>query len=308
MLPKKYINDPKSGKPIPVIADAIVIGGGIAGLSFAKKQAEQGKTAAIFEQRKGFMLGASGINPGRMGLGFHYADLPTAFTYLKATIDFVKKYKKEGHDFRLGSDKYSEDYLMRRGRYFVPQDSLVAPEKLLDVYHAIRQEYKRLVDEDPENKVFGEPETFYRILLPKEYKNDVAPEQEIAVAVETREQLLDVPEFRKYLVSQIDNNANIEPHLNANVTHIEKTPDGEYYIITVEEGGETKRYAAPNLINASWESADKLNKTLGILMEPPGYDLLLISEQANTTISEEALTKLSKQYASAPIVIKNALG
>ena len=308
MAKETSIYDPISRQHIPVIADVIVIGGGIAGLSAVRKLAEAGKTSAIFDQRKAFMLGASGINPGRMGLGFHYADPPTAFTYLKATIDFVRKYKKEGHDFRLGADRFSEDDAMRRGRYFIPQKSLVPAEKLLEVYRGIREEYRRLVEENPENQVFGSPDTFYRVLPFKEYKDDLNLDQDIALAIETREQLLDVPSFRDYLIRQVESDSAIQAFKEAKVTHIERTPDTEYYIITVEHEGQIKKIAAPQLINASWESTDKLNQTLGVLMDAPGYALLLISEDIDKPISNIELTELSRKNESAPIVIKNSEG
>lgn len=312
--PSLTVEHPISKKRIPVkvavVADVAVVGAGIAGLTAADKQAEAGRTSIVFEKRKKNMSGASGINPGRAGLGFHYADEPTAFLYLRATVAFIRKYQKAGQDFRLGFDKLPENHPLRQGRYFIPKRSLVPAETLMEIYRSIREEYRKLCKEDPQNQVFGDPDTFYKVLSYKDYKNDINLDQDIALAIETREQLLDVERFRTYLIEQVEKNEKIQSLTNAEVVKIERSLDLKHFVITVNHDGRTEHYATTRLINASWESTDKLNETLGIPMEPPGFDLVLV-----TDVTDDEAIKLSEvkkegsdKKDKRPVLVKNAAG
>lgn len=56
-----------------------IIGGGIGGCCTALEMAKTGRYKInIFEKRSELMRESSDATPGRMGLGFHYADKKTA--------------------------------------------------------------------------------------------------------------------------------------------------------------------------------------------------------------------------------------
>ena len=97
--------------------DITIIGGGVGGCCTALELAKTGKyQAQILEKNSELMKESSDATPGRMGLGFHYADQSTAIYYLHATLDFTKRFG----NFRQEIDK-GNSHPLRRGRYFCLQ-------------------------------------------------------------------------------------------------------------------------------------------------------------------------------------------
>ena len=263
-----------SSEPLLSQRESILIAGaGIAGcctaLELANIKTPEGSPKyeiILCDQKSEILRGSSDITPGRMGLGFHYLHKPTALMYLKATIEFQRKFGKE-KDFRVGAELPKNSPLRRtlqRGRYFVTKDSHSTKEEILETYKALKVEYTRLVKEDPQNKVFGEPEDFFRILDPEEYKNDVNMEK-VDIGIETPECLLNWTEFRKFLISKLEDCENIQIQTNTKVNKVRPNiKELRYAIETVKTSGaseKTKTHYVSGWVNCTWENARALNAT-----------------------------------------------
>lgn len=210
------------------------------------------------------MRESSDATPGRMGLGFHYADKETALYYLNATLEFTRKYGR----FRQEVSRNETSHPLRRGRYFILKNSLVPVEKILDTYDALKEEYANMVSKDPSYEVFGPPEDFYRVLEPWEFEEDVATEK-IEMGIETAEELLDWSRLRRFIIDQLEQFQHkkvVEIRTNTEVTEISAVEDcGAYLIEAVDSSvGHNVTIFAEVTVNASWYNIGKFNKMLGI--------------------------------------------
>ncbi len=124
-----------------------IIGAGAMGVAAALEISEQFPDlfdVVIYETHCDILQGSSGGTPGRMGLGYHYADLETALKYLEYTIGFIKRFPKSIRNDDL------------EGRYFITRDSLVDPGYLLKIYSQISESYNEIAKKDPDiMKAFG---------------------------------------------------------------------------------------------------------------------------------------------------------
>lgn len=265
--------------------DIGVIGAGISGLLAALEAADAGKTVAVFERLPELYKGASGINPGRMGLGFHYADLETSIQYLEATVAFIRDSEEQGLDFRLGSSTrlhgskpLPTDHKQRKGLYMVPTaDSkpVMAPKELLLHYSRIADHYRDMCKTDPRNKVFGEPEDFYELLDFDELQSMhgdklLGSKHRIHAGIRTPEELMDVQGFSEHIVRRVTEHPKIQIMMNTEVSGLDYGQDGLSYVVNVKRGAMTVGYPVGQVLNASWADTDKLNETLGIPMEDKG--------------------------------------
>ena len=107
-----HLQSDSSSKP-----RVIVIGAGAAGFSAALELGNRGYQVELLE-KKTLSSGASGNNPGRMGHGFHYTDIPTAIAYLRASVFVQRTYP----GFLVGQEQAFESPL-RHGRYCITKDS-----------------------------------------------------------------------------------------------------------------------------------------------------------------------------------------
>lgn len=267
---------PASGPSIDSTKDILIAGAGVGGCFTALELAEI-KTLeglpkyqiALVDKNSDILKGSSDITPGRMGLGFHYVHEPTAIMYLRSTVEFQRKYSAI-KDFRIGADLPTGSPVRRalqRGRYFITKDSKPPKAEILATYSALKEEYARLVREDPANKVFGEPEDFFRILDPAEYQDYVVMDK-VDIGIETAECLLDWKVFRKFLIGKLKHHENIQIITDVTVEKI--TPDKEAckYIVAISRdigiGKEHHVYDVDAVVNCTWENARALNATAGL--------------------------------------------
>lgn len=241
----------------------VVIGAGVAGFSAALDLADRGYHVELIEKNT-LGSGASGNNPGRMGHGFHYTDIETALAYLHASIRVQKKYP----GFLIGQDLPFE-HPFRHGRYFVVKDSDHPPETVLKTFHAIEAEYKRLVELDPSNAVFGPPETFFRVLEPKDYAHCVNPDI-VSLAVETCEHLFNWSKFATYIKTLINDHPNIHLVENTTVQTITRNDakDMRFTLHTCDKSGNEKDIKTSYVINSTWQNIKEINEQINLHMVP----------------------------------------
>lgn len=246
----------------PTIA---IIGAGAAGIGSALLLAEKGYHIHLFEKDR-IGCGASGRNPGRMGLGFHYTDQETAKAYLHASILVQRTYP----GYLIAQDK-PRYFPLRRGRYFILKNSDESREKILACYHAIQEEYQRLIDADPANEVFGPAKELYRILDPKEYQNTVNMEL-VDIGVETAEHLFNWDAFMCDIRARItERSEHIQLHEHTEVLQIiRNAPDKPRFSIETKAHEQTHPlwFDTDYIINSTWQNIEKFNDQLGLTMIP----------------------------------------
>jgi hypothetical protein len=241
--------------------NVVIIGAGIAGVSAALKLSAYTKVTLI--EKKQLFSGASGKNPGRMGLGFHYYDLDTAKMYLYASVQVQKAYPS----FLIGQDLPFE-HPIRHGRYFITKTSNFSFNDVLKIYRALQEEYRSLVTQDASNMVFGHPDEFIKILSCEDYFHQINHEL-VEGGVETCEHLFDWPKFKSYIYEQLKKNPNITFLENAEVLDIQYHQSLDYrYTILFDHNTskirELKSISSNFIINSAWENIEYLNSKLGI--------------------------------------------
>lgn len=244
----------------PVI---IIIGAGAAGISTALNLADKGYSVQLIEKHT-LGSGASGRNPGRMGHGFHYIDKETAKAYLHGSIRVQRSYPS----YLIGQE-LPFDSPLRHGRYFITKDSKLLKEKILETYNDIQAEYKRLIDEDPANEVFGPADKFYRILDPCEYQ-DVVNMDIVDIGVETAEHLFMWDCFQADIKEKIEKHPNIVLREYIEVTDISRNSLGKrrFTIKCQTSAGEPMFFETDYIINSTWQDIERLNDTIGLKMIP----------------------------------------
>ena len=255
---KKYRNEESINTKIGIV------GGGIGGCMTALRLSEESphSTIFLFERKEELLQGTSNRTPGRMGLGFHYVDKNTAKVYLNLTIDFTRRFYNSCSHLMVGQE-HPENYPLRNGRYFIVKNSSFSEEEILETYKELAEEYTRLVEQDSENMLFGEPHEFYRILNPEEYEHDVNLEQ-IKLGVETREHLLDWPQFRKFLLSEIENHKNIKVITQSEIQDIYFSYTDISYSLAIKKADNLIVEKNINfIVNATWEWTDYINSKIG---------------------------------------------
>ncbi len=145
----------------PDLYDAIVIGGGFAGTF-----------SAVDLVKKGYRTLHINLDPSILGdssssdnqcfkahLGVHYmGDAQTAYQCLIGSIEFARDFPQflEG---KIGDP-------WRRGRHYVVSNSLYQPEPLCEELVNL---YRRKVEDDERNAVFGDPDDLIKYLNPEDY-------------------------------------------------------------------------------------------------------------------------------------------
>ncbi|KTC66748.1 FAD dependent oxidoreductase [Legionella birminghamensis] len=250
-----------------------IMGAGAAGIGAAINLAKKYPHETILLIDKGKMgEGSSGRNPGREGHGFHYADKETSLAYLRASIKVQRAFPNFiiGRRYNEAGEEIYSPFC--HGRYIITRDSTVPREDILANYAEIQKEYARLVAEDPANKVFGEPDQFYRILKPEEYEGLINKDI-VDCVVETNECLFNWQEFIKsFRENELKKYPNIQLIEDTEVTSLEKNEafDGNnarFIIKTRTKDGQEGTIHSDFIVNSTWQQIKYFNEMLGIEMK-----------------------------------------
>lgn len=251
-------------EPKTLFSTVAVIGGGAGGCFTALELVKTGKCKVlIFEKNEEVMIGTSNISPGRMGLGFHYADPNTAVYTLHAALKFTKLYGTCRHEYGR-----PESHPRRRGRYLIMKNSRVSKEDILKTYDIIKMEYSRMIEEDKSNQLFGPAENLYRVMNLSEYEDDVNME-EVDMGIETAEELLDWTKLRKIILHELTQQeklGTIEICTQTEVLDLQKRKTTGGYIISTHDIKQeyAEQYMVDVVVNSTWYNISKINKMLGV--------------------------------------------
>jgi hypothetical protein len=267
--------------------DIVVVGGGEAGchtaIALAKEKTSEGLPLykiTIIEKNKELLLGTSRITPGRLGQGYHYSHIDTALTYLKESMSFMKKYPNciVGKDFK-------KNHPLRRGRYVVMKESNPTPFKVWKVYQEIQKRYSDLVNTNCENKIWGEPNDFLKLLYlagdqtwinagdlfqdTENSTNKIALEKiidlkNVAFVVETQEELLDWQAYRKEVLNELTQFDNITVLTEMEAVKLLHMGGQNFSIVCKNADNELSYLNAHFPVICAWEHSEKIVRTLNI--------------------------------------------
>lgn len=251
--------------------DVVIIGAGFAGSFTAIEIAKRGLKILVIDPNSELIGTNSSSNNEcfKLHTGAHYiGDMETAEKCLRDSVAFAREFP----GFLLGQ----EGQPWRRGRHYIMSNSIVPPkiarERLLD----LQQIYKTLVEENPNNQVFGSPTSFLRFLEKSEHteiassipftdKDNNVSQINIALAVETPESQVDINKVRRHLTMGFKRHPNISHLSGHKVETLTFSPnDLDYYVqaINVTAGGRV-RYKTKAIINCAWQNAEFIDTQLG---------------------------------------------
>ena len=263
-----------------VSGNIVIPGAGVSGALSALKLAEKYPRATIhlFDKDKQILSprSASGVQPGRAGLGFHYFHQETALIYLRATVAFLLEYIDECPAMLRDHDK-SLTHPRRRGCYGVLKGSVKEAE-IKATYEALKEEYRRLCQQHPKlESILGQVDNFYRFLSIEEANQRFEglaefDETRYAFVIETAENLLDTDVFAKFIREKIAVKPNIKFHPEHELTNLEVSSSRflPYYTSTFKTAGQTLvGFNSHLLIIATWATADFFAKMVGGQVKNP---------------------------------------
>jgi hypothetical protein len=125
------------------------------------------------------------------------------------------------------------------------------------------------VDEDPANEVFGPVSSFYRVLDPSEYANEVNIDI-IEIGIETSEHIFNWMAFLADIRERLIQHPNIKLREFTEVTKIERNGLGKSRFTIEAKTTEGYRiYKETNfIVNSTWHEIKRLNDQIGLRMIP----------------------------------------
>ncbi len=249
----------------------VIMGAGIAGCMSALSLAEDGWKVNLFERESDTLSGSSGKTPGRLSLGFHYSDKPTAERMLLSSIEFVRYFKD-----KLGQSLFaitSSDKTLRNGRYYIMKNSTFNIEKVKSVYEHLKVVYKDQCEKKYPwlEEFFGKPDQFYEWLDSEELVSDHSVKdlqinlKNLEACVITRERLLNWEAIQMYIRNKLKEHVECgRIKISYNATTKYRVKDGSV-IVECDTGKEHTEIKANFLINATWHNSEGLDIEAGTM-------------------------------------------
>ena len=145
LIESKTTSFPLSNSPITVG----IIGGGIAGSTIALRLAEQGINVQLFEEGKSLVNGPPICHLHAGGNLYREISDQQCVTLLKQSIDTLRVYQHTSN--------------IRPTVIAIPCNDAGDPNDLLPRLTLLQQTYQALVENDPKNKVLGEPNDYFKL-------------------------------------------------------------------------------------------------------------------------------------------------
>ena len=257
--------------------EVTVIGLGLSGSITALEMAQKYKVLAL-ERGKHAIPGESTTYAAsnKLHTGVHYPrDITTAVHCLRGTIKFIRKYPT------YVLDHQNPDAPSRRGmHYFMSNTDLgLDREEVVAFCEQLRGAYKKLIEDDPENKVLGEVDDFIQYVEPDACPSHIAREVDyeredgttekahLLLGVKTHESQIDLKTFSAYLQEQLEGNSNITLRFNTTVKSMAYQSGSLDYTVNVVDTRQDKprliSYATQGVVNCAWHEAENIDKTIG---------------------------------------------
>lgn len=265
----------------------LVLGAGLTGAGVALELARRGLAVTLLDRDERALNRASLRNEGKIHLGLIYANdasRRTAWMQLEGALSFRTVVERW-----IGPDR---EWLERSApfHYLVARDSIVSPDRLAEHYTAVESRALERLRQDPELDYLGErPGALVRPLRESEIAAHFDPDRFIA-GFATAERALDTQAMASGLRAAIA----ASPRITFLPGHLVRAigARGDGFRVEGESHGETWRFDARQVVNATWEHRAALDRALG-LAEPP--HLL-------HRLKYRLIARLPRELASAPSV------
>ena len=250
--------------------EIVVIGAGISGTLTALELAANHRILLIESGKEILPDSCTSRNQCfKLHTGLHYfGNIETAKLCLKKAIAFAKEFP----DCILGRQNLNASY--RRGRHFVMSNSLVKPEEAIKVAIELKELYIQLIASDPKNKVFGDPDRFFKVLSSEEYSylsKDIPCYDEsgschktsVVLGIETAESLVDFNALRMNLRQKVSQCPNITVLPNTKVLDlIPRNETQKYKLSVVDENGFNFLIETSFVVNCAWQNIELIGKKI----------------------------------------------
>jgi glycine/D-amino acid oxidase-like deaminating enzyme len=226
-----------------------VIGGGIAGCLAAHELAAEGYAVTILEEDSEMMNGTSRLAIQAHLGGLYSGNIATAKECLTSAISVKKAlpFALNGH----------------RASFLVADKSEMPFADYIDFYTELAEHYASLPSED---RVFGQPEDFFRVLSPEEHSFA----RGIEGGIYTQEPGLDIPCLTSVLIHRLGQ-LGVRIITNTTVAAAEQHDNG-FQLHTQDQNGSTAVFNANQVINAAGYRAAPLDREFG---DKTAYNLYL---------------------------------
>lgn len=235
----------------------LILGAGIQGICCALALNPEKYKVILIDKTPEPMLRSGLRNEGKIHLGFVYANDPsfkTASLMLKSAIYFAPLI-----DSFAGKRLDWQPLRAKNFNYLILNETLVEPDKILEHYSKLEQEYRKL--EDRSLHYIGRVPT--QLWQDTDLKLDSYNSRMVKRCVPTEETAIDLPAFRNVLLEQLAERPNVQFLGRHTIKEIQRTAFG--YSVTGTNGTTDKWTLESSIVvNCLWENRLYFDQQLGI--------------------------------------------